>query len=95
MQTGVRVGVLQKAVDVWYKELRPDQRECCYKSWQRVMDMPKTEDTVKLMDRFNPNNQYIVSIKDADVPCYKHKDKYYRNSMHWLPNDLIIKVEKV
>lgn len=93
MQTGVRSGVLQKAIDNWHNELKPEERERCYKFWKRTMDEPKNENTAKLLDRFNPDNQYIVSINGADVPCYKHNNRYYRDSMHCLPEDLITGIE--
>lgn len=94
MQTGVRSGVLQKAIDKWYKELREGERENCYKFWKRDMDEPKTEDTMMLMARFSPGNQYNIDINKTTVPCYKYNDRYYRDSIHWLPEDLITKIEK-
>jgi len=94
LQTGIRSGVLQKAIDKWYKELREGEREKSYMFWKRAMDEPRTEDTLKLMARFNPNNQYNIDINKTTVQCYKHNDRYYRDSIHWLPEDLITKIEK-
>ncbi len=94
-KTGVRTGVLQKCIDEWYKELRVGERVRCYNFWKRTQDEPNDEYTGKVMARFNPDNQYIVSINGADAPCYKHNDRYYRDSMHWLPEDLITKIERM
>lgn len=98
--TILRHTIMAKAINVWYHDLRPKDREAAYNFFNRIMaDSKDLEIQKRFFARFNPNNQYEVKTKFNGLTVwtdtYRFEDKYWINTSSHLNEDYIITVNKL
>lgn len=99
----LRSDTIIRFVDEWYEMLEPSRRSDLYNWILRDIYNNKFEKSSKLcgadlifMARYNPDNQYIVTLSNGEVVnTFLLDDKYYVLSNKYCDPSSIIKVEKV
>lgn len=102
----LRSSTILRFVDDWYDLFSKEQREKLYYDTLRLVYdnnfVPYTQccgaDTV-FMARYNPDNQYRVTVSDGretmTVDSFKMNNKYYVKSNRYCAEEYIKKIEKI
>lgn len=102
----LRSGTILRFVDDWYELFTKEQREKLYYDTLRLVydnnfvpcDSCCGADTV-FMARYNPDNQYRVTVSDGretmTVDSFKMNNKYYVKSNRFCAEEYIKKIEKI
>lgn len=102
----LRSGTILRFVDDWFELFPKEQREKLYYDTLRLIYdnnfVPCTQccgaDTV-FMARYNPDNQYRVTVSDGretmTVDSFKMNNKYYVKSNRFCAEEYIKKIEKI
>lgn len=102
----LRSGTILRFVDDWYELFTKEQREKLYYDTLRLIydnnfvpcDSCCGADTV-FMARYNPDNQYRVTVSDGretkTVNAFKMNNKYYVKSNRFCAEEYINKIEKI
>lgn len=102
----LRSSTILRFVDDWYELFTNEQREKLYYDTLRLVydnnfvpcDSCCGADTV-FMARYNPDNQYRVTVSDGretkTVNAFKMNNKYYVKSNRFCAEEYIKKIEKI
>lgn len=90
-------------IDKYYHLLTPDERERLYEwisrnpSYQESLEN-RNEDCILFKNRYNPDNQYIVTTiyegQQEEKECFKHFGRYHLSRTTSINNEYIINVKK-
>lgn len=102
----LRSGTILRFVDDWYELFTKEQRDKLYYDTLRLIydnnfvpcDSCCGADKI-FMSRFNPKNQYRVTVSDGretmTVDSFKMNNKYYVKSNRYCAEEYIKKIEKI
>ena len=98
--TILRSSVLLKAVDSWFDKFNANEKAQIYKYYSRVVDHTRLTDEDKLLlARYNPDNQYAVSVcyngENSVIQAFKYADKYYTASRQFIAPEYIVSAGKL
>lgn len=96
-----RISFWDNLTDVYYEQLSDDQRRHAWEWIGRIIDNQRLEgipdwakDKINLfLNRYNPNNQYIVTTVKGDMEVFLHDQRYFISSRQFIDNKHIIKVK--
>lgn len=95
--TILRHSIMEKAINVWYRDLSWNERSRAFEFFNRTQDA-KNEIQERFLARFNPDNQFKVEsdgkgIKRSDI-LYLYKGEYWETTRSFADKKYIKKVEK-
>ena len=95
--TILRHSIMEKAINVWYRDLSWNERARAYEFFNRTQEA-KNEIQERFLARFNPDNQFRVEsvgkgLKRTDI-LYLYDGKYWDSTTSYADEKYIKKVEK-
>lgn len=95
--TILRHSIMEKAINVWYKELTWKERKAAYEFFNRTQKATN-EIQERFLARFNPDNQFRVEsagkgIKRTEI-LYLYNGEYWETTTSFADKKYIKKIEK-
>jgi|GEM_PF-3604953 hypothetical protein len=95
--TGLRMEIMQRAVNEWFHRLHPKDVATLFHFFSTKMKRYPVaeEEQAHFLGRYDPDNQYLVAAGDVTHHCYRVNDRFYVALNAWVDQDQITKVVKL
>lgn len=82
--TGLRMGIMQKAIDEWYQLVNEHDRRHVHQFFSTKMKLSNEGDVLRLQQlflaRYRPGNNYVVTHEGKEYQCFRFGDRYWVDS---------------
>lgn len=95
--TILRYSIMEKAINVWYKDLTWNERKSAFEFFNRTCEA-KNEIQERFLARFNPDNQFRVHSKGKGIErtdiLYLYQGTYWDTTRSFADEEYIESIEK-